>query len=306
MTAVVALLTIAAIFGRLPYFELATHFRLQYALVATMCLAAFALIRARLPLVVALVCASVNWVYVAPYYGSLSPVAKAAEPATRVRFMLSNVYLGNRDYAQLLAAVREERPDVLVLEEVTGPWWKGIGELRAEYPYYNALPRQGGGGIALFSRIPLDEIEVLTFDKSGQVGLLARLDAGGQPLSVLALHPPTPVRPSKLALRNAQLAAAAARIREIAGPRVLIGDLNVTPWSPYFRDLVRDSGLRDARVGAGVGPTWPIPLPSLLRIPIDHCLTSGDVRVEAIRTGPRTGSDHDSLVVDVAVVDPPR
>ena len=75
-----------------------------------------------------------------------------------------------------------------------------------------------------------------------------RLDVDGRPLSVLALHPPTPMRFDKFQLRNAQFAAAAARMRETAGPRVLVGDLNTTPWSPYFQDLVRESGMRDARL----------------------------------------------------------
>jgi endonuclease/exonuclease/phosphatase (EEP) superfamily protein YafD len=153
----------------------------------------------------------------------------------------------------------------------------------------------------LFSRLPLDASEILTFGASTQPGLFARLEVAGRPFSVLALHPPTPMRPDKFRFRNAQFAAAAKRMRETAGPKILIGDLNATPWSPYYQDLVRDSGLHDARVGEGVWPTWPMPMPSLLRIPLDHCLTSDDVRVESIRTGERTGSDHRPIVVDVAI-----
>jgi len=306
VVAAVALLTAAAAFGRQPYFELATHFRVQYAIAATLSALALTARRSRAAALVAVACASVNWIDVAPYFGSASPVAMAATPAAHVRLMLANVYLGNRDYEALLSAVRDENPDVLVLQEVTRPWWAHLDALRAQYPYYNALPRQGGSGIVLFSRLPLDEVEILTFGKSTQPGMFARIEVEGRPVSVLALHPPTPMRLDKFRFRNAQFEAAAARMRDTRGPKVLVGDLNTTPWSPYYADLVRDSGLSDPRLGAGIWPTWPMPMPAFLRIPIDHCLTSDDVRVESIRTGGRTGSDHRPLVVDLAVVAPDR
>ena len=94
---------------------------------------------------------------------------------------------------------------------------------------------------------------------------------------------------------------AAELMRETPGPKVLLGDLNVTPWSPYFQDLVEGSGLRDVRVGSGLWTTWPMPLPSFLRIPIDHCLTSDDVAVREFTTVGGTGSDHRAILVDVSV-----
>jgi len=306
LVAFVALLTAAAELGRRPYFELATHFRLQYAIAAALAALALAALGKRAVALLALACALANGAYVAPYFGSASPVAMAAGPSARVRLMLANVYLGNSDYDALLSAVRDESPDVLVLQEVTRPWWAHLDALRAEYPYYNAIPRQGGSGIALFSRVPLDEVEILTFGTSPWPGMFARLEVEGRPVSVLTLHPPTPMRRDKFQARNSQFAAAAARLRDTRGPKVLIGDLNTTPWSPYYADLVRDAGLRDPRLGVGLWTTWPMPMPAFLRIPIDHCLTSEDVRVESIHTGGRTGSDHRPLVVDLAVSAPTR
>ena len=299
--AAVALLTVAAAFGRWPYFELATHFRLQYVVAGTLAALALAALGRRAIALLALACALANGAYVAPYCGSLGSTAMAAGPASRVRLMLANVYLGNSDYDALVSAVHDESPDVLVLEEVTRPWWVHLDALRAEYPYYNALPKRGGSGIVLFSRLPLDEVEILTFDEPAWPGMFARVEVGGRPVSVLALHPPTPMRRDKFQARNLQVAAAAARLRATPGPKILVGDLNTTPWSPYFADLVRDAGLDDPRLGSGIWPTWPMPMPALLRIPIDHCLTSDDVRVESIRTGGRTGSDHRPLVVDLAI-----
>jgi endonuclease/exonuclease/phosphatase (EEP) superfamily protein YafD len=232
----------------------------------------------------------------------MTTTVHADTETSHVRIMLANVYMRNHEYATFLAAVREERPDVLVVQEMTRAWLRELEPLRAEYPFVNALPNSGGSGMAVFSRLPMTDAEVLAFyGPSYMPGMLVRLVVDDRPFTLLALHPPTPTRSDKFARRNVQLAAAAARIRATDGPRVLVGDLNVTPWSPYFADLVRDSGLEDARVGAGIWTTWPMPMPWPLRIPIDHCLTGGGVRVEAFRTGPPVGSDHRPIVVDLAI-----
>ena len=79
---------------------------------------------------------------------------------------------------------------------------------------------------------------------------------------------------------------------------VLLGDLNCTVWSPYFGRLVRDSGLKDSSRGWGVQPSWPAGN-WLLRIPIDHCLHSPEVRVVRRGIGPDVGSDHFPVIVEM-------
>ena len=73
----------------------------------------------------------------------------------------------------------------------------------------------------------------------------------------------------------------------------ILGDLNVSPWSPHFGGLLRESG-------RGVQATWPTNL-APMRIPIDHCLVSPDVSVVGRRVGPDVGSDHFPIVVDVQI-----
>ena len=48
-------------------------------------------------------------------------------------------------------------------------------------------------------------------------------------------------------------------------PTVLIGDLNVTMWANHYKRLERASGLKNARHGFGVQPTWPLFLPFAIK-----------------------------------------
>lgn len=295
----VAAFTLASLFGRHPYLELATHFRLQYALAASGCVILLIAFHSWRLLPLALCCAVLNWAFILPYYAAARPAS--APDAVHLRLLHANVLWGNEDYAALAAVVEAERPDVLVLQEYTEAWHEYLRALPEQYPYSKAAPRPGGTGMALFSRHPLEAAEVLSLNASSHLAILARVNVEGTPLTILALHPPTPMLPAKFASRNEQFARAAPIMREARGAKLIIGDLNTTMWSPYFNDLVRESGLSDARQGFGISPSWPVPLPTPLQIPIDHCLVGGGVAVREVRTGGRTGSDHRPLVVDVSL-----
>jgi endonuclease/exonuclease/phosphatase (EEP) superfamily protein YafD len=97
-----------------------------------------------------------------------------------------------------------------------------------------------------------------------------------------------------------QLTAIAEWARQQTGSAVVLGDLNATPWSPYFRDLLRDGGLLNLQPGWGTFSTWPAQLP-FLRIPLDHCLTTPGVGIVRKEVGSAVGGDHLPLIVDVAV-----
>ena len=79
-----------------------------------------------------------------------------------------------------------------------------------------------------------------------------------------------------------------------------MGDLNVSPWSAEFRQLLKDSQLRDSTKGFGLQPTWPTHV-RLMQIPIDHLLYSSDIKIIDRRVGPNIGSDHYPLIVDLQI-----
>jgi len=297
---VLLLLTLLSLFGDHLYLELTTHFRLQYAIAAITCCGIFVAFHSWRLLFLAILCASFNLAYVAPYYLSGS-LQKEVASGTRLRIMHINVLDTNQRYDAFVEAVEQSDPDILVVQELTSAFRAATTELERHYPFSRIEARQSGAGMGIFSRYPLLETSVLTFDTSTHVSILARANINGRVVSVLSLHPPTPMNSAKFANRNRQLTEAAKLIQSIDGPRFLIGDLNTTMWSPYFRNLLVDSGLRDVRKGFGLETSWPTALPGLLRLPIDHCLVSPDIEIKDVRMGKNIGSDHLPLIVDASL-----
>jgi endonuclease/exonuclease/phosphatase (EEP) superfamily protein YafD len=83
-----------------------------------------------------------------------------------------------------------------------------------------------------------------------------------------------------------------ARRGSLAGPAIFAGDFNMTPWSYRMQRLLATAGLRHHAMFLRSWPTdgqFRLPLPAF---PIDHVITTPDIRSVSIRTGPNLGSDH--------------
>jgi endonuclease/exonuclease/phosphatase (EEP) superfamily protein YafD len=125
-----------------------------------------------------------------------------------------------------------------------------------------------------------------------------QIDLGGRVLNFVGVHPLPPTGQSKAQERDSRLDEVGRLLGGKEGARMVLGDLNCTPWSPYFRKLLRAGDLRDSGRWRGWAPTWN-PGISWLRLPIDHCLVSEEIGVARRAIGPEIGSDHRGLVVEV-------
>lgn len=281
------------------WLELLTHFRLQLAVMLGACAIGLLLLGANGWAAMATLGSAFNLLLVGLLF---VPVADHSRlDATQVKVLLANVRRQNQNHAAVVDLVREEEPEVLVLLEMDAAWLAGLASLEAAYPHRHAAPRDDDYGVAVFSRLPLERAATRPIGTEELPAILARVTTRGKPLSVLTAHPPPPKEAAMAAERNQQLGLLAQMAREAPPPAVLCGDLNVTPWTPYFVDVLRESGLLDARRGRGIQPTWPSFLPALARIPIDHCLVSPDLGVRDFRYGRDIGSDHRPVLLTVAV-----
>lgn len=281
-------------------FELASHFRVQYALGLGILALGTLVLRDRRTALVLAGLAALNAALVAPRYAGRGAAPEDPGAGSRLRVMLWNVHRANTRHGAVTEAIREEDPDLLMALEVDGPW---LADLRAALPdhrYVLAEPRSDNFGIAILSRLPLDSPAVVWIGGAVVPSVVARLRLGGRSLTVVGIHTLSPGGSHKAGLRNGQLAELARYVGDQPGSVLVLGDLNCTPWSPYFDTLLREGGLEDGGKGWGVQATWPA-LWSPLRIPIDHCLHSGGVRVVDRYLGRACGSDHLPLVVDLIV-----
>jgi len=272
--------------------QLFTHFRLQYVVVSLSLLLLFKYLRS--PWLIGALAASLvlNASLVLPWYVGEDETSGGVE----LKLLHANVLSSNTDYDRLLGLLDTEAPDLVMLQEVSPDWLVALDELRADYPYSYAEAREGNFGIALFSRVPLKSVSHFDSPPFGYPTIVASLDIDGQVLHFIGTHPMIPVRGTFYDARNEQLAGVARLLGKQAEPKILVGDLNLSQWDVNYKHLEQQGGVRNARKGFGILPTWPVFMPFAM-IPIDHVLVSETISVTGFYSGPRIGSDHLPLIV---------
>jgi endonuclease/exonuclease/phosphatase (EEP) superfamily protein YafD len=286
-------------------FDLATHFRVQYVVLDTLLLVAFALRRFWLWSAVLAVCAAWSASWVAPYV-PVGPNAVAAPSlvarGSALKLMSANVWYHNHSTEPLLEIVRRESPDVLLLVEYTPEWAAGADELRATYPHRLEAPGSSAWGIALFSRFPLDSVQPFALGSTAAIDTLVRTPAG--PLRLIGVHLRSPTSARRSAQRDRQLDMLVERLAGAHEPIALMGDFNITPYSPVYGEFLARTGFTDTRRARTLSPSWPAFLP-ILGIPIDHCIVSPNITIVSHHGLPRFGSDHYPILAELALPAPP-
>lgn len=301
LTAGGVVICVSTVFGFLGRFswllDLFSHFRVQYAI--GLSVLGILLLVGRRPRTAAtflgFVC--LNLALILPLYLGGSTVKVDPRPKLRVMLLNVNTRLGDPD--RVREVIEAADPDILVLEEISSQWLSELAGLTTSHPHSLTEPREDNFGIGLFSKLPLVEGEVVYIGNAEVPSIQATLRTADTDLYVFATHPLPPIGRDYSRWRNEQLSRLPDYVQSNL-PTLLLGDLNVTPWSYHFRRLLARSGLRDSTKGYGVQPTWPNRNP-LLRIPIDHCLHSEHIAIVNRQVGEDVASDHYPLIVDFVI-----
>jgi endonuclease/exonuclease/phosphatase (EEP) superfamily protein YafD len=298
-TVVVVVLSLAAFGARQWWrFELACHFRWHYLWLLLVAAVYLAVVRRRILAGMAVAVAFLNLALVVPIYVPRADNDAATGQALRV--VSCNVLSRNPHREEVMGFLREERADLVLLMEISPAWATALESLSDQYPYRHVVPRTDNFGIAVLSQKPWRTIETIELGTAGVPSVVAEFGDGDSGFLFIGTHPLPPGSATMAAERNEQLRAVSEYVVAKRTTTILVGDLNVTSYSPYFGDLLMLTGLRDTRQGFGIQASWGTPL---IEIPIDHCLVSPGVAVVDRRVGGHMGSDHRPVIVDLRMIE---
>ncbi|MFB2937332.1 endonuclease/exonuclease/phosphatase family protein [Aerosakkonemataceae cyanobacterium BLCC-F154] len=293
--------------------ELIAHFRVQYLILAVILTIVLIVLRQigqlknKALIIAALLIVGLNAVDVIPWYLPHSQQV-VGTPGKPIRVLSFNLNIQNNQDNKVVNLIQSNRPDLTLLAEVDAAKFKTLkNRLKDTLPYSFKSP---GGGLVVFSRFPFADIRADRLNSQGNHNIIANVIVNQQLIKFIGIHPLVPINSNNFHRRNSQLAAVTNYIQQQNQPLILVGDFNITPWSPYYRQLINKTKLYNTRLGFGILPSWPRPathvrLPSwlipLVNIPIDHCLVSQQFRVRQIYTGANANSDHASLIIDLVL-----
>ncbi|MFG2824604.1 endonuclease/exonuclease/phosphatase family protein [Kitasatospora sp. NPDC048365] len=218
--------------------------------------------------------------------------------APRLRVATSNAYLGQVSPKSLVDLVREQRVDVLAVEELSTSAADALDRagIRELLPHRE---KPAGTDTALYSRLPITSAADPAWPTTN-----ITVDLAGHPVQLVAVHTYYPLGDARRWAEGLHdlRKAAPGRTRDA----VLLGDFNATLDHSPMRDLIA-TGLADtaADLGHGLAPTWPednadFPyLPPLIQI--DHVLHGPALTAVAISEHTLPRSDHRAVVAELAL-----
>lgn len=206
-----------------------------------------------------------------------------------------NMFDGNPRTDALVDWIATRPADVVLLQETPAPFAARLRE-GAWYPFQldvfdSTLDSDSfpfARAITVLSRYPIMDGIKLQPSPRLRVAALARLDiAEGFEPWIVAIDCVEPMSPAMLDDRNRYLLGIADHIAGRAGPLVLAGDFNTSPYSPVFREFLSATNARATALFPVTWPTWLGPL----GLRIDHILVR-DLTVKNIEVLDSVGSDH--------------
>jgi endonuclease/exonuclease/phosphatase (EEP) superfamily protein YafD len=280
------------------FFELFVHFSLQYGVILLLLSIVAQIKKQKIYVVIFFAFGLVNMIPVLASLKASSPIPAANH--IKLRMLSINVRSVNTQHKRLINYIKGIKPDIVLLVETNWHWDENLDDIKALYPHSLVRPRWDSYGISFYSRYPLTRKEVLYLDDVPLPTLHVTAKINGTAVNIYGVHFAPPISPGSASYRNRQMKGLVKLLQKKNENIIVAGDMNTTPWSPHFKDLVSGGNIKNSMDGNGLGISWPSFFPPL-GIAIDHVLVSKNIIVQHRQIGRNIGSDHLPVLVDIMI-----
>ncbi|WNJ16163.1 endonuclease/exonuclease/phosphatase family protein [Pontibacter sp. G13] len=242
----------------------------------------------------------------------IHPEPKAGKQLTILDY---NLFFKNQHKSQIVQEIQAHPADLIVFQEYTPAWEKALSSIATQFPYRRTFAHAGSHGLAIYSKYPLHDYELIQVDTLLPFAQVVNIEAGNAHCQLINAHLPSPAvvvenpdRFMKLARGNhLQRRWAYRRIMAQVADRsaaasLMIGDLNTISTEPVFREIKHEWTDCWSRVGSGWGFTFPhtqgIDQPFLR---LDYAMIRGAIRPIEMEILPGSSSDHLGIKLQVEI-----
>lgn len=289
---------IVVLFSGWWVFDLFSHFRVQYVLTGFLIVPFLLWLRKYWVAGVVAMALLFHSVALWPYLQG-SRVIAGPELPTHITVLFANIYYEDPDFDKITQLVQRTSPDVIILAEVPKKDYEKLASLlQTEYPVSYFEEGKGAYDMSFFSKTEPSAFQVLSFSDENP-SMFAQFEQEGHFINIIGIHPHSPIASEDTRARDQHLKASLAYAAHLTDPTVVVGDFNISQFSPKFQRMLKDYGMIDTQLEFGLQPSWNADLLPLFRIPIDQVVVTENVEVYDRYIGEPTGSDHLPVIVKV-------
>jgi len=225
-------------------------------------------------------------------------VISATKLDAPISLMISNVYQYNTSFQKLADLIKREKPDLILLVEVNQKWLLSIEDATKTYPYKCEVPIENTYGMALYSKWPMEQIEIryLVTDETPSIKTNIKTPYGALNLYGVHPFPPVPSEKNTTLYKDKELLLLANELKETNETTIVCGDLNDVAWSNTTNMFQQITKLLDPRKGRRFLATFHVKLP-LLRFPLDHIFCSQNFSLISLEKLKNIDSDHYPVLI---------
>ncbi len=218
------------------------------------------------------------------------------EKENTIDIIIANVLLTNRESTAFLKIVEQRDPDILLAMEVDNWWTSELQVLKDRYPYYLEYPLDNAYGMALYSKLPMENKEIKFFKHEDVPSFHAQmLLPSGKSFTFHGVHPVAPVPSNKYPDNVGEEETALLKIGELVAedplPTIVAGDFNDVSWSYTSRIFGESGNLKNVRIGRGLYNSFDANS-LIMRWPLDHFFVTGEFALVELERLSKFGSDH--------------